>query len=110
DRVSAAAPLSETWAGAGWSTASTPPPNAGAVLEDVACTAATICVAVGYSLTAFGQLLPLVERGNGTTWTVETTPNLQRSGLLSGISCSTQTRCVAVGWTEKITKSTPVDI
>jgi len=88
------APLAERWNGTSWAIKSIPIPSGAGntVLEHVACTAASACIAVGwYSGGA------LVERWNGTAWAIQSAPKPTGS-VLSGVSCTTPTACTAVGW------------
>ena len=92
--------LAEKWNGSTWAVTATPNP-AGAtssVLNDVACTSATNCVAVGASYGGTTQAA-LAERWNGTTWTITHVPNASGAtqSLLNGISCVAATACEAVG-------------
>jgi hypothetical protein len=92
--------LAEKWNGSTWAVTATPNP-AGAtssVLNDVACTSATNCVAVGASSGATTQVA-LAEHWNGTTWSITQVPNPSGAtqSLLNGISCVAATACEAVG-------------
>ena len=97
-------PLAEKWNGTNWTIEPTPNP-AGATLvglDDVSCTSATACTAVGGYYTASPPIsATLAEQWNGTNWTIEPTPNPagttagQQNGL-DGVSCTSATACTAV--------------
>jgi len=69
------------------------------VLNGVACTSATACVAVGVD----DNYEPLVLAGNPATWTAAQAKEITlgasfgSNGGLSGIACTSATACVAVG-------------
>jgi hypothetical protein len=80
--------------------------DAGAVInatfQDVSCTSASSCMAVGSAEHATGQppYITLAEQWNGSTWTVLPTPtpyNVGGGGELLGVSCLASARCMAVG-------------
>ncbi|HEU4682194.1 MAG TPA: S8 family serine peptidase, partial [Gemmatimonadales bacterium] len=84
-----------------WSQLTTPNP-AGATesyLEDISCTSAVACTAVGRYRSSSGTILSLAERWNGTSWSIQATPNpVGGTGVrLEGVSCSSATACTAVG-------------
>lgn len=93
--------LTERWNGSRWSIVSAHLP-AGALqggFNDVSCTSARACTAVGdYDLNA-RQTNVLVERWNGSRWSIQ--PALNQPGvpvtLLSGVSCASARSCTAVG-------------
>ena len=70
------ATLAERWNGTAWTIQPTPEFAGpyGSSLEGISCTSATVCTAVGYSVSD-GKLVTLAERWNGTDWTVQSTPN-----------------------------------
>jgi hypothetical protein len=89
------------WNGTSWSiqTSPNPPGSTQSKFEDVSCTAANACTAVGQAVSG-GTLLSLAERWNGTTWTIQTTPN-PAGGLgvnLTDVSCISATTCTAAGF------------
>jgi hypothetical protein len=100
-----AATLVESWNGVTWSV--TPSPSPGremSVLNSIACTSPTACVAVGaidrgdvYHADHQG----LVESWDGTVWSVVPSPSLGVGvqSVLQAIACTSPTRCVAVGST-----------
>ena len=69
-------------------------------LAGVACTAATNCVAVGYSVNKFGVSSTLVERLTGTAWSVMTSPSAVAgdSNQFTAVACPTSSSCTAVGY------------
>ncbi len=89
----------ERWNGTSWSIV--PSPNSSDDhnhLDDVTCTSATNCFAVGGSQTFFQEDVDtLIERWNGTSWSMVASPNVIRDRTLSGVSCVSATNCVAVG-------------
>ncbi len=93
--------LAEAWNGASWAIQTTPNP-AGATqsyLNDVSCTSATACTAVGEYHNSSGAVVTLAERWNGTSWTIQTTPNPSgaTNSSLNSVSCSSSAACIAVG-------------
>jgi hypothetical protein len=70
-----------------WKVVATPASPTG-LLNDVACSSASACTAVG----AGGQTLAL--RWNGSAWASQTIPDL---GELHGVACPTASSCVTVG-------------
>lgn len=94
-------PLVEHWDGTAWQVVTSPKPPPPAVfsrLEDVSCTSAMSCIAVGYSQT-FTGFVTLVMRWNGTAWSVVPSPNATgfARNYLYGVSCSSSIDCWAVG-------------
>jgi hypothetical protein len=79
-----------------------------AQLNDVSCTSAHSCMAVGTFLSSKGAEFTLAETWNGTAWTVvpSPTPNVaDGGGELDSVSCPSSTACIAVGFsfTNKVT-------
>jgi len=72
-----------------------PAPGGEAILNGVACTSQTACVAVGVSGPAIDTLL--IERWNGRAWRVRPIPQPRRGGSLIAVACSSATACMAVG-------------
>jgi hypothetical protein len=76
-----------------------------ASLNDVSCTSASNCMAVGWFLgqikgTSGFQDFTLAETWNGTAWTVTPSPSPTLPGggeLLNSVSCTSSTSCMAVG-------------
>jgi hypothetical protein len=93
--------LAESWDGTSWSITPTPNPvgAADAQLNQLSCTAATACTAVGY-YTREGGTLTLVERWNGTEWMIQESPVPSESTdvQLHGVSCASASVCTAVGY------------
>jgi hypothetical protein len=94
--------LVEYWDGTGWSIL--PSPNQGSYgsqLDDVSCTSASSCTAVGFYLVNSGGTMwqTLIESWNGTSWSIVPSPNAgtQTQSLLVSVSCTSATFCVAVG-------------
>ncbi|HEX8102190.1 MAG TPA: hypothetical protein VF533_06250, partial [Solirubrobacteraceae bacterium] len=104
DSAGATKPLVEQYDGSGWTVRSVPVP-AGAVrstLEDVACSSATACTAVGgtTNTVASGSQKPLVLRLGGTSWTAQNpaTPATDAQyAAFHSVSCSPTGPCTAVG-------------
>jgi hypothetical protein len=67
--------------------------------EDVTCTSATRCWAVGWHYNPHGQKLPIVDRWNGSSWVAETValPTGDADTDLSDVACASTSRCMAVG-------------
>lgn len=100
---SSTATLAERWDGASWAIQPTPNPAGSAapqpILEDVSCTSASACTAVGSYQSAAGARGTLVERWDGTSWTIQPSPNVaQADSELVGVSCPSSNACVAVGF------------
>jgi hypothetical protein len=92
--------------------ASAAPSVINASLNDVSCTAANSCMAVGWFLgriqgTSGYQNFTLAEKWNGSTWTVVPSPSPRLPGggaLFTSVSCTSGTSCVAVGQTQVFTE------
>jgi hypothetical protein len=69
-----------------------------AVLNDVSCTSASACSAVGdYKSGAIPRTYAL--SWNGTAWSLKTSPNISEStNILYGVSCTSSSACTAVGY------------
>jgi hypothetical protein len=65
-------------------------------LNDVTCTSAHACVAVGDAGSEI-HLVPIVERWNGRRWTLGRSARGVRDGTLLSVSCPSSTTCTAVG-------------
>ncbi len=92
-------PLAERWNGTGWAIQTTPNPSGfNSDLTGVDCATATVCTAVGVSVSDT-VIRYLAERWiQGSGWSVQTTP--RPAGLdhqFAGVSCASATMCVAVG-------------
>ncbi len=87
-------PNTETWNGREWAVRTTPLVSEH-VLNDVSCTSATFCMAVGRSSEA-----PLAMSWNGTEWTVREPPRFETTTTLESVSCTSSTACTAVGWSQ----------
>jgi hypothetical protein len=97
--------LIESWDGTSWTGVPSPNPGSASnsnVLNDVSCTSATACMAVGYSWVPGGPDKTLTESWNGSRWTVLPSPNPATVGgnELSGVSCVSATACTAVGYSD----------
>jgi hypothetical protein len=93
-------PLIQHWNGAAWSVVPGPTTFGGSHLEDVSCTTATDCTAVGVfaNTRTFGR--PLVEQWNGSSWTQVLISEADNTGgnFLSGVTCTSPSACTAVGY------------
>jgi hypothetical protein len=98
--------LAERWNGSEWSIQSTPNPSGAteSFLEDVSCSSATACIAVGWYKNSAGTDVTLAERWNGSEWSIQSTPNPEAHGgeVLNvsdfiSVSCSSSTACTGVG-------------
>jgi hypothetical protein len=92
--------LAQLWDGTSWTLKTVADPSGGVdpALTDIACYAASGCVAVGtYSDTTTQE--PLAAGWNGTTWTNQSVPKATgvSDASLAGVSCPTSTTCRAVG-------------
>ncbi|HEY3907969.1 MAG TPA: hypothetical protein VGM14_28955 [Streptosporangiaceae bacterium] len=101
---SGSVPLAERWNGSSWSIQKPPAPGGASfsVLDAVACTSSTRCLAVGDVEHGIKES-PLTERWNGGKWKVLSTPKPAGQPLsgLTGISCASATKCFAVGSSSK---------
>jgi hypothetical protein len=96
--------LAERWNGHTWSIQPTPnPPGHGIkLLNGVACTSRSFCMAVGneFDPATGAGLGTLAERWDGRTWrivpTVKPAPTGGNAGL-NGVACSSASACTAVG-------------
>ena len=101
--------LSETRSAAGWTIRHIPEPSPNSFLNDVWCTSAKACTAVGASPTGGGDL-PLAERWNGSNWHIQPTPKpagLTTAGL-AGVACPSAHLCFAAGFASKNTREVPL--
>jgi hypothetical protein len=98
--------LAERWNGTSWSVQTTPNPAevTYSVLNGVACTSSTACVAVGGSFKEGGfggesMSSALAEVWNGSSWSIQSVPKPTgaKGILLSGVSCTSSSACTAVG-------------
>src|SRR5215469_10260184 len=104
DRSGAFLALAERWNGTRWAIQPTPHLASGAMnlLIGVACTSATGCLAVGYSILNGGNNqspATLAERWDGSTWQVQHTANPPGAAAsnLNAASCTSRSACIAVG-------------
>jgi hypothetical protein len=94
--------LAEGWNGHSWARQHFPVP-AGAsstVLNQVSCTSATFCEAVGsYETQTANQTLPIAATWNGTSWHLQSAPRPagDESAQLNVVSCTSTTFCEAWG-------------
>jgi subtilisin family serine protease/streptogramin lyase len=88
---------SARWKNNSWTTLSTPNP-AGSLendLEDVSCTSASSCVAVGWYRPNSGGLRAEIMAWNGSSWTLQA--SAENYETLYGVSCTSAEFCEAVG-------------
>jgi hypothetical protein len=107
--------LVEFWNGSEWKVQSSPnPATSGAWLEDVSCTSATECTAVGssWSVGPPEATQTLAMRWDGSEWKIQTTPNPTANSIdLTSVSCPTSTFCIATGFYNDPTfKYTPFSV
>jgi hypothetical protein len=89
--LSFAAPISGIWA-----IAFSPKPGISNYLEDLTCTSASDCWAVGYYYNDNAQTL--IEHWDGTKWSIVPSPNTTATlNQLFGIACVSASDCWAVG-------------
>jgi hypothetical protein len=93
--------LAEAWNGKKWAIVATPT-LAGAQrssLNDVSCTAATACTAVGSFTNGSGATRALALAWNGRRWLIAPTavPTGSQGSSLDAVSCTAATTCTAVG-------------
>jgi hypothetical protein len=95
----------ERWNGTSWSisTSPNPSPSIENTLQDVSCTSASNCLAVGgYRESGSGvgyRKKTLTERWNGTSWSIVSSPNpaVHYGAELLDVSCTSSAHCTAVG-------------
>jgi hypothetical protein len=89
--------LAETWDGSAWSIVPTADlPIHSDWLTDVACTAASACVAVGRSTSRVSSST-LAETWDGSAWSIERTPDATKLDGLYGVACTAPETCISVG-------------
>jgi hypothetical protein len=93
--------LIDVWDGIQWSKmTSVDRAGVSSVLNDVSCTSATSCVAVGYSFNTTGAFnnQTLAEVWDGSKWSIVSSPNgVGGDSQFYGVSCTSATNCLAVG-------------
>lgn len=94
--------LAERWNGTHWTIEPTQNP-AGAtdsILSAVSCPTASMCSAVGNSISASNAAASVAEHWNGTSWSIVRSPGPTGAvaDFLSGVSCQSSGSCTAVGW------------
>ncbi|MFZ2055875.1 MAG: hypothetical protein WAV54_00495, partial [Acidimicrobiales bacterium] len=96
-------PLAETWNGVSWTVTSVPTVagTSYATLTGVSCAATTLCIAVGYSVTATSSTYSstgLVDEWDGNVWRAVMTPaDAVNNSELMAVSCVAGPKCFAVG-------------
>ncbi len=102
--------LAERWNGTAWEIIATPNPTGAkeSILEGVACSSASTCIAVGRYEPKKLPSRAFSETWNGTSWKLETTPEPQGASTswLNSVACSSASACTAVG-TYETSKSGP---
>ncbi len=95
--------LALSWNGSQWSIQSSPNPEGKkfSLLNDVSCSAAAACTAVGSAAPAKnGEMVTLGERWNGSSWSLQSTSNPPpppTAARFENVSCASSTSCLAVG-------------
>jgi hypothetical protein len=102
--MGAGLPLAEYWDGSTWAVQPMPSPSGstGVNLNQVSCTSAGSCTAVGDYTTGSGEraeLFPLAEYWDGSTWAVQPVPSPSGGidAVLDAVSCTSAGSCTAVG-------------
>ncbi len=91
------------WNGNRWAAVATPEPGGTStgemnVLDSVACSAASNCLAVGYDKTSSGTYLNQVLRWNGRRWaSVQTPQPSATANYLGAVACASASDCWAGG-------------
>ena len=97
--------LTEAWNGTSWVIrgASVPGGALSSELNQVSCTSASSCTAVGSYIANNHVQDTLVEYWNGTSWRVGNSPNPVGAigSILKSVSCTAAAACTAVGFTVK---------
>jgi hypothetical protein len=102
----AATPLTPATATGQWNIVTSPngPDSQVSYLEDVACTSASNCWAVGWYYDASNQVKTLIEHFDGTNWTIVSAPAPSNAigpatqDLLTSVTCVNENSCWAVGY------------
>jgi hypothetical protein len=89
----------------GWTIQPTPNPSGSqsSQFQDISCTSATACTAVGYYAPSSGPVAQtLIESWDGNTWSIQPSPNASGPAgnlvsYLQGVSCTSASSCMAVG-------------
>src|SRR5258706_11443610 len=93
--------LAEAWNGSRWTGQSFPAPvgSTSAGLDQVSCTSARFCEAVGTYRTSAGKNLAFPVTGDGASWRLQHLPNRVGSTFVfaAGVSCVSPTFCEATG-------------
>jgi len=93
--------LAEAWNGTDWTRQRFPAPagSTSAGLNQVSCTSARFCEAVGSYRNSAGKDLAFAATWDGTSWSLQHLPNPVGSTLVfaAGVSCVSATFCVATG-------------
>jgi hypothetical protein len=93
--------MAQRWNGRDWTWQPFPVPagSTSAGLDQVSCTSARFCEAVGSYSNGVGENLPFAARWNGFSWRLQGTPYPDGATLvrLNGVSCTSATFCEAVG-------------
>ena len=101
DGLSNAGSLVEWWNGTRWRIQHTPNPvgTQGIFLNNVACSSATACTAVGAYFTGSANFEPVVERWNGRRWAIQPTrsPAGAQGNFLFAVACPAHSACTAFG-------------
>jgi hypothetical protein len=94
DRGNTSSTLVESWDGTSWSQLPSPSGSRYNYLNDVSCSSATACTAVGYDRNNTREAT-LVESWDGTSWSIVHAPGT--GDTLNGVSCVTASGCMADG-------------
>jgi hypothetical protein len=91
--------LAEAWNGNDSRIQPTPNPAGfdSGEFNDVSCTSATFCMAVGFAFSSPDTYRTLAETWNGAAWSIQATPTPGTGGHLDGVSCTSPTNCIAGG-------------
>jgi hypothetical protein len=88
------------WDGTSWTVVTSPnsSPVENNSLEDVSCTSATNCWAVGGYATGVSAGVAMIEHYDGTSWSIVSSPSPSGNGyILGGVACTSATDCWASG-------------
>lgn len=96
--------LAERWDGSAWTVQDIPSVQAQNSLNDVSCSSATDCVAVGEGYPA--EFASLIEQWDGSAWKIDQIASVPGSTPLEGVSCTAPTACMAAGWAMTDTNGT----
>ncbi len=102
--------LAENWNGSAWTRQSFPVPggSTSAFLDQVSCTSARFCEALGSYITSGGRTLALAAQWDGTSWRLQHMPDPSAATVVrvGALSCASPSFCEAGGDTAGFSSTT----